>query len=252
MGFFQPQTRNLVLVMVILTGGAITIASFYYHNINRSVDPRIKPARELYEKYNDYAARNAFDSVFFLMDTIETIYRTVPHYRNSYETGVLYNNRAAAYLTMMLHEDKLTLEKRDSLARKAGQAARKSIRIYRKWTWRYGSLPDDSLEAAIREDFLDGLRDYSLKEQEKFLETRIREIREAQVETARRQSVSYTNLGIVYRYHARYDSAALCYQRAMELWDRNLTAENNLNRLLDRPLKKRNLLQKLFPPERID
>ena len=252
MAFFQPPTRNLVLVMVILTGGAITAASFYYRDVNRSVDPRIKPARELYEKYNDYATRNAFDSVFFLMDTIESIYRTVPHYRNSYETGVLYNNRAAAYLTMMLHEEKLTAEERDSLARKAGEAARRSIRIYLEWTRRYGSLPADSLEAVIREDFLDGLRDYPPKKQEKFLETRTREIREAQVETARRQSVSYTNLGIVYRHHARYDSAALCYQRAMELWDRNLTAENNLNRLLNRPLKKRNLLQKLFPPERID
>jgi hypothetical protein len=47
-----------------------------------------------------------------------------------------------------------------------------------------------------------------------------------------------------------YDSAAFYYNNAIELWDRNLTAENNLNILLNRPQKKRNLIQTLFPPEK--
>ena len=83
-----------------------------------------------------------------------------------------------------------------------------------------------------------------------FIKKRITEITEAQTETKRRLSVSYTNLGLVYRQQLKYEDAVLSYQKAIENWDRNLTAENNLNKLLGRPEKKRNLIQKLFPPER--
>jgi hypothetical protein len=47
-----------------------------------------------------------------------------------------------------------------------------------------------------------------------------------------------------------YEKAINNYQKAIDLWDQNLTAENNLNILLGKPLKKRNLIQKLFPPKR--
>jgi len=33
----------------------------------------------------------------------------------------------------------------------------------------------------------------------------------------------------------------------MELWGENLTAENNLNILLGRPVRKRTFIQKMFP-----
>ena len=66
-------------------------------------------------------------------------------------------------------------------------------------------------------------------------------------ETPRRLSVSYTNLGIMYRFREDYENAALSYKKAMDLWEDNLSAENNLNILLGRPLKKRSLLRKIFP-----
>ena len=36
-----------------------------------------------------------------------------------------------------------------------------------------------------------------------------------------------------------------------ELWDRNLTAKNNLNVLLGQPMEKRNVIQRMFPPDRL-
>jgi len=88
-------------------------------------------------------------------------------------------------------------------------------------------------------------------ELESYLDTRINEIIDTQVEIDRRLSVSYTNLGIVYRYRMQYDSAAYCYEEALDLWEQNLSAENNLNVLLGRPQKKSNFIQRMFPPDRL-
>jgi len=84
----------------------------------------------------------------------------------------------------------------------------------------------------------------------KFLENRVQEIIMAQGENDRRLSVCRTNLGVVYRYQGAYLEAVQQYEMAIELWDRNLEAENNLNKLINKPLKKRSIIQKIFPPER--
>ena len=83
-----------------------------------------------------------------------------------------------------------------------------------------------------------------------FIEQRIREIEASLRENDRRLSVCRTNLGIIYRMQGSYEEAVRQYELAISLWDRNLEAENNLNRLLNRPLKKRNIIQKMFPPEK--
>ena len=126
-----------------------------------------------------------------------------------------------------------------------------SITIYENWLMSYDGKSEHEIEKDLEKGFLVGLQDYDDEDQKKFLHRRTKEIIEAQVETKRRLSVSYTNLGLVYRHQLRYEEAALSYQKAIENWDRNLTAENNLNKLMGRPEKKRNLIQKLFPPERV-
>jgi len=244
-------TRTLILIMGVLVLIAIVISRKYYRDQEASVDPRIKPARELYEKYNSYAASNQFDSVFHLMDTIESIYNLTDHYASSFELGVIYNNRAAAWLTLGIFGEYYDDWERDSLVTMADTAVRKSMSIYEVWNENLGDLDETEIRKVISDDFTGGLESYSSEEQEKFLETRIAEITEAQAELDRRLSVSYTNLGIVYRHKEIYDSAALCYEKALELWDRNLTAENNLNSLLGRPQKKRNFIERMFPPERL-
>jgi tetratricopeptide (TPR) repeat protein len=247
----SKSTRTLIAIMGVLVILAIVISRKYYSDQEASVDPRIKPARELYEKYNSFASSNQFDSVFHLMDTIESIYVSADHYATSFELGVLYNNRAAAWLTLGVFGEYYDDWERDSLVEMAETAIRTSMGIYETWRENLGNLDEMQIRKAITEEFSSGLESYSSEKQKKFLETRVAEITEAQAELDRRLSVSYTNLGIVYRHKEKYDSAALCYEKALELWDRNLTAENNLNSLLGRPQKKRNFIERMFPPERL-
>ncbi|HAF31190.1 MAG TPA: hypothetical protein DCG75_19295 [Bacteroidales bacterium] len=248
----NKNKRALILVMIALSFIVISISYFYYKNINSSKDPRVKPARELYEKYNNYAIQNDFVNIFALLDSVEYIYNNVSHYEESFEVGVLYNNRAAAYLTMYLYEDRLYQFKdlsRDKLLQLAEIAVDKSISIYKNWLNIYSDKNLNQVSDLMKNDFLQGLDQYTEKEKERFLTNRIKEIETAQYETERRLSVAYTNLGIIYRHREEYEQTINCYEKAIELWDQNLTAENNFNILLGKPLKKRNLIQKLFPPK---
>lgn len=247
----KNPARILISLMVFLVVIGFTIAWFYYEGINESVDPRIKDARKLYEKYNSFAQQNQYDSVFWLMDTIENIYREIDHYKTSFETAVLYNNRAAAALSLFLQPgNDIIIGDSAEFLFNAEKNVKKSIRIYQDWKQVYDSKNENEIRTVIAQDFLTGLDAYPEKEKDSFLENRIEELIAAQTENNRRLSVSYTNLGAVKRHQLKYDSAAFYYKQAIDLWDRNLTAENNLNILLNRPLKKRNIIQKLFPPEK--
>lgn len=242
--------RKLILAMSVLVVVVIIFAQRYYKQQNQEVDPRIVPARELYATYNDLAVKGDYDSVFKMLDEVEAIYSGIGHYRNSFEQGVISNNRAAVWLTMGLDGSTYDSTARDSLIKLAEGAIKYSIMIYENWEDQFGHADPEKCSAFISNDFLGGLEHYDQEQQEKYLHNRVKEIVRSAGETRRRLSVSYTNMGIVHRFHERYDSAALCYTRALELWDRNLTAENNLNLLLGRPQRKQNIIQRLFPPER--
>jgi len=248
----NKSTRALIVIMGALVFFGIITSKIYYRGVNESVDPRIVNARKLYEKYNAYAQHSAYDSVLNLMDAIESIYAANTHYKVSYEVGVLYNNRAAAYLVMALHSEnaKNSSAVQDSLMELAKENINSGIKIYTDWLETFDGKNDTEIKNIIESDFYLGLEKYNTEEKGKFVSKRIKEIQTAQTETKRRLSVSYTNLGIVYRHFLKYEDAANAYKRAIELWDRNLTAENNLNKLLGRPLKKRNFIQKMFPPKR--
>ena len=250
--FKNRNTRALILTMGALVCLALVISGIYYKNVNASVDPRIVEARTLYENYNLYAQNNAFDSIFRLMDEIEAVYSSVVHYQDAYEIGVLYNNRAATLLTIALYsvEAKDNPLVQDSLITLAKDAAEKSIGIYQRWLEKYPGKDKDEIKRMISNDFLAGLEEYNTDQKEKFLKNRVKEIAETQTETERRLSVSYNNLGIIYRHKLQYEEAAESYKMAIDLWDRNLTAENNLNVLLGRPIRKQNFIQKMFPPEK--
>ncbi|MBN2347784.1 MAG: hypothetical protein JXJ22_03040 [Bacteroidales bacterium] len=251
MNFFRNKTtRVLILAMCALAFIGITISRFYYKNLNNSIDPRIVGARTLYEKYNGYAQNNEFDSIFYLMDTIESIYANSKHYKDSYETGVLYNNRAASFLIMAFNVDTFDRTVQDSLIFLAEKSAEQSVEIYTRWLNVFRNKNEEEIKDIISPDFYSGLENFSPDQKKRYLKNRIKELMDSRIETERRLSVSYTNLGIICRHKLEYESAANYYTRAIELWDRNLTAENNLNILLNRPLKKRNFIQKLFPPDR--
>ena len=255
----NKSTRALIMIMIALVFVGIGIASVYYKYYNAQNDPRVVEARKLYEQYNALAQANNFIALFELLDSIEHIYCQYPHYQNSYEVGVLYNNRSAAYLLMALYNDSMQLFtvnssllmlSRDSLFVLSEITGNRSKAIYEKWLQKYGSKQEKEIKLLLKDDFTVGLENFEKSDINKFMKRRVEEILNAQLETKRRLSVSYTNLGIIHRHRDEYKAAIESYKKAMELWDRNLTAENNLNVLLGRPTKKRNFIQKMFPPEK--
>jgi tetratricopeptide (TPR) repeat protein len=245
------RARSLIYVMILLVFITVLFASRHYRKENLSVDPRVVPARELYESYNALSSRNDYAAVFRLLESIDSIYNLYPHYKGSFETGVLENNRAAVYLTLGLSYDSLSSPYhslgQDSLISLGESAARKSIGIYEAWLDEYADKNSPEIRDRVLEDFYEGSGFRTADGSERYIGKRVREIEAALRETPRRLSVSYTNLGIVFRYRGNYQEAADCYRKAMDLWGDNLSAENNLNILLGRPLKKRSFLQKMFP-----
>ena len=257
MAGISPGSRNLILIMLVVVVAGILIARSYYGKKNRVVDPRIRSARELYSTYDRVALEGDYYRIFGLLDSIEKIYRSCPFYHASFELGVLDNNRGAAMLTLALFGDSIPGSRnpyaglnKDSILDLAEARINRAILLYQDWNSRFSGKTAEQIREMIGDTFTAGLRDYDPSQVEKSLQNRILETLEAVEENMRRLSVCHTNLGVIYRLRKDYEEAAREYKLALELWDRNLEAENNLNRLLNRPIKERNILQKMFPPER--
>ena len=251
------STRALILIMSALVVIGILIAKSYYGNINRSIDPRIIEARELYARYDSYAQEGNYYKLFALLDSIENIYRATKYYEGSFEIGILYNNRAAALLTISMSADSIPREYNpytnltvDSLVTLAEINILKAISVYDNWLIGFPGKSREQICEIIEPQFMDGLESIPSDLKKKYLVARAKDIGKAIGENDRRLSVCYTNLGIVFRQREQYKEAVEQYKKALELWDRNLNAENNINLLLGRPLKKKNFIQKLFPPDR--
>ena len=243
--------------MLIVVVAGVLVARSYYGNLNRSVDPRIRQARELYEQYDSYARLGDYHRIFSLLDSIATIYKSTAHYTEAFELGVLHNNRAAALLTIALDRDSSPQSanpyyelETDSVVALAEKQIRKAIALYDRWDEVFSGKSDEEIRAMIEFVFRQGLEQTEPALADKYLKRRVSEISEAVVENQRRLSVCYTNLGLVYRTRGEYPEAVAHYEKAMTLWDRNLDAENNLNKLLNRPIKKRNFIQRMFPPSK--
>lgn len=249
--------RKLILIMIIVVAIGISIAMLYYNRVNRAADPRTVAAREMYGRYDDYASSGDYRLIFALLDSIEQVYLSTEHYTTAFEPGVVLNNRSAALITIVLSGDKIPGEMNpfsslgnDSLMILARSYALQAEDIYLKWLQRFRGLDEEAISGEIRGRFLSGLPVRSEKEAERFLSSRVKEIARSVPETDRRLSVCYTNQGLIQRYFDDYKGAAEFYHMALDLWDRNLSAENNLNLLLGKDPVKRNIIQKLFPPPR--
>ena len=255
--FLNNSTRAIILIMIALVVIGILIARSYYGNINKSIDPRVAEARVLYARYDSYAQEGNYYRVFALLDSIEDIYKNTKHYEGSFELGVMYNNRAAALLTISMFADSIPSRQNpysglsaDSLITLAEVNVLKAISVYDNWLTEFSGKSFEQICEIIKSQFMDGLENITPDLRTKYLEARAREIEKAIIENNRRLSVCYNNLGIIFRQREQYKEAIEQYEKAVELWDRNLNAENNINLLLGRPIKKRNFIQKLFPPER--
>ncbi len=260
MKFIQnSSTRALILIMIALVTIGIFIARTYYRHQDAAVDPRIKEARVLYSKYNDYAASGDYYKLIALLDSIESIYLASSDYSHAYEMGVLHNNKGAVQLTIALYSDSIDKAfnpyyglPEDSLISMAESNIIYAINIYNEWIYLYKDMDQDQISEIIRPGIVAGIDLFHRDMIPGIVKSRAKEIYKSIAESGRRLSVCYTNLGVIYRQRGEFEKAIRQYEKALQLWDRNLDAENNINRLLGHPIKKRNIIQKLFPPDRDD
>jgi hypothetical protein len=168
----------------------------------------------------------------------------------------MLNDKATVFL-VELETEILTnenVEKKD-LTKPLAVAAdytNQAISTYENWMKDMGSLSEEEIKERISPYFKANDPAFGDMNADRLLKKRIRQILDAQVETPRRLSVSLTNLGMINRYLGNLQEAKVNYESAIELWDRNYTAKDNLAILLNQPVKKRSMLSRLFPPEKID
>lgn len=244
--------RSAIILFFIMLGiflAGIWYANYYYEGVNTSEDPRVRRAKELYQNYNVLAEEKKYDEILNLLDSIEWIYSQFDDYKDSYEVAVLYNNRAAIFLNLAIFEQVSSLES-DSLILSADSFLNRGIGIYETWNTKYTSFTEEEFLDMLNPIYYEGLPLEESSQIEKYIRKRTDEMMQAQKEMNRRLSVAYTNLGIVYRHQDQIEKAVACYQMAIDLWEDNITAENNINILLGRPLKQRSFLDRLFPSEK--
>ena len=242
----EKNTITIIAVMVVIVIIGLVVAWNYYGSINNSEDPRVVKAKNIYKRYDLLASENSYTEILSLLDSMSNIYNKYDDYRNSYEMGVVVNNKVAVLITMALFETTNNLEK-DSLLNIAKTDALSSISIYNDWVNEFGTLSENQIKTKFESIYMASNSEFEIEKREQYLSKRINDVVLAQKETSRRLSVSYTNLGIVCRHQENYEEAIKCYQKALELWSNNLTAQNNINILLGRPIKERSVLEKIFP-----
>lgn len=234
--------------MTVLILAGVGIAKIYYGNLNASEDPRVVKAKHLYKKYNTYAENNDFEAVFALLDSILNIYSKFPDYKKSYETGVVYNNIGATFLSSFLFNSSDSAS--NNLLDSANYYCLRSVDIYKYWMDKFESKNENEIKGIVETYYIGNDDFFNDKNIDKIKRKRVKDIQEAQKETPRRLSVTYTNLGIIARHKMLYNEAVDYYRKALKLWEDNLTAKNNLNILLGREKEERSTIEKLFPKKK--
>lgn len=241
-------TKTVIIAMAVLVFIGITIAYFYYNGINEAEDPRVLDAKFQYKAYNDFAAQNNYTAVFATLDTIEAIYTACPDYVNSYEMGVVYNNRTAVWTTAALFEHVNQADKQAKLD-SAYKNSVKSVAIYTNWLSEYGELAKEDILVKITPFFSEYNEMFEGENLPAIINKRADEIVLSQKESLKRISVAYTNLGVVQRHKEDYDAAMESYKQALRYWRGNRSAKNNINVLLGRPIEDPSILERMFPEE---
>ena len=252
----QSGTKKVLAVTLTITATIFIGSYLYYESINSAEDPRILPAKTLFLEYDKELESDEYVEALRMLDTMLDIYRNTPGYESSYELGVLLNNKATVYLveleTALLTEKDIDQAAMNKYLQSAADYTRQAIDNYEKWLTDMGNLSKEQIETRIAPFFKPDDPAFAGMNLDKVVNKRVNSILDAQIETPRRISVSLTNLGMINRYRGELEEARHNYEKAIALWDRNYTAQDNLNILLNQPVQKRSFLTRLFPPERVD
>ncbi|MCK5373867.1 MAG: tetratricopeptide repeat protein [Alphaproteobacteria bacterium] len=250
MNFISRKLKTLLLILFLISGVIVASGWVYYRELNRAEDPRIIEARKIMVKYNNLMSENETDLALLVLDQVEDIYRNTSGYADSYEIGVVLNNRGSVFLIKV--ETDIINQKEPHIDNftQAKQYLKSSIDVYTNWLEKIESMEREDVYNMILPFFSENDPAFDNLDLEKIIEKRIDDIVASKIETGRRLSVSYTNLGIVYRYEGNLENAMEQYEKALALWPDNHVAKNNLNQLLGFPLEKRNIIKQMFFEEK--
>ena len=246
--YVNKGIRIVIIIMLVVVTTGIFVAYFYYDSINSAEDPRVIEAKYQYKEYNKFVKQNDISAVFATLDTIEMIYSQFDDYRQSYELGVVNNNRSAVWLTTALADisiDGIITSDLDS----AEKYAVISIDIYLNWLQRFETLSEREISSIVKDYYKVEHKSFVTNNIDKVIGKRLDDIIKSKKETPRRLSVSYTNLAIVQRHKMNYEGAMTSYKKALTLWEGNRSAKNGINILLGYPVEEATILEKLFPED---
>ena len=243
-------TRKLLVITSSVAVLAVLFAVFQYRGVNRSEDPRVAHARQLMAEYDRISGGPASYDFFYLLDSAAVIYESVPGYKDSWEKGVIFNNKCGGLLVMAIYDSLMNDSIRKSIIDLSLVWCDSSITTYLAWKEEWGSLSEDAvtLKLAATMDVDDpSFEGYSFS---RIFRKRVDDVMLAQVEIDRRLSVSYTNKATAYRHLMMQDSAYHYFNEALALWSHNRTAESNLSVLMGGEPVKPGIIESLFPPDR--
>lgn len=246
---FSNQTKKIITGVFIISCAGFLAAWIYYSGKNKAEDPRIVKTKFILREFDELMKVNEFSAALPLLDTVEAILAGVPGYIDSYEPGLIYNNRGSAYLSLSLYIIKDTTEK-TRLLELAKKNVDTSIFIYNKWLDTNSALSKEALFESVKPFFPENCDAFKGRNYRKILKKRVEDLLLAQKETPRRLSVCYTNLGIILRHQFKQEEAADSYIKAIRLWKDNYTARNNFNVLMGKPPSDRSIINQLFPPDK--
>lgn len=251
MGIFKlaPQSKKLLIVVAAISAAVFIFAYFYYSSKNKTEDPRVVNTKKMFQQYEKLLKEKQYTTALQILDSIESIFIHTLGYAESFEPGIVENNRASVYITLALYEENDTMVKNNYLIQ-ARYHANRSIIIYDQWNTHYGKLSQDSIAIKIKPFFPEQSPMFANGNYKKIFQKRVEDIVLAQKEIKRRLSVTYTNLGIIQRHQNEQAQAADSYMKALKLWKDNHTALSNLNVLFGLPPTDRSFLEKLFPPDK--
>jgi tetratricopeptide (TPR) repeat protein len=251
MSFIQKKLKIILLILILSSGTIVTSGYFHYRALNRTEDPRIVDARKIMVKYNKLMSENETGLALLILNQVEDIYMNTLGYSNSFELGVIENNRGSIYLikaeTDLINED----ETKESNLILAERYITNSIDIYTGWLERVDSMEREDIREMVLLYFREDDSAFNGFDLEKIINKRVDDIMASKTETKRRLSVSHTNLGIIRRYEGNLEKAMEQYEKAVELWPDNHVAKDNINQLLGRPLEKRNIIKQMFFKDRM-
>lgn len=243
-------TRVIFTITLSVSLVALVFAFFYYRSINRSEDPRIEQARLYLLKYEKSSGIIGNQTTFAYLDSAMAVFRSLPDYESSFETGLIFNNKCSALLLSAIYDSTLDNSIKTRLLSLSMKYCDSSILIYNRWMNYWGSLSKEDIDIKLKRYMIKDDPAFGGFNFEKILSRRIKNIGMAQIETPRRLSVSCSNKATIFRHMLLTDSSEFYYIKALSLWKENRIAESNLNVLMGGKPLKPSLIKSLFPPDR--